>query len=148
MSSKPVAETDLEELWVVAEVALRVSVMLPSDVLEDLLEHTRKNIVGYISRPDCVFLKYEENAEIIGFILIKEYWNLSDLFVLPEHQSKGVGSALLLEALAICRLQSTRQSVRLNSSINAVRFYSRHGFSEVDKPSANFEYSAPMEISL
>ena len=145
MTIKSVVKTDIDDLEKIAELALRVSVVLPSDVLQELVEHSKKNITLFASKADCVFLKYEKNSEIIGFILIKDYWNLSDLFVLPEYQSSGIGSALLLEGLAICRRHSTKQFVRLNSSRNAVQFYKKHGFCESSNAPAKGEFAVPLE---
>ena len=148
MPIEQVKRNDLEKLGEIAEITLRVSVVLPSNVLEDLIAHTKKNISLFVEREDCAFLKYENNTKITAFILIKEYWNLSDLFVLPEYQSSGIGSALLLEGLAICKRHSAKQCVRLNSSLNAIKFYKKHGFCESNHTPAKGEYSVPLECDL
>lgn len=145
---KPVVSTDLKSLSEIAEITLTASVPLPGYVLEDVIMHTKKNISLYLDSENCAFLKYEEKSKIIGFILIKEYWNLSDLYVLPQYQGKGVGSELLLQGLTICRLHSHTPTVRLNSSMNAVRFYSKHGFSEANKSNVASDYSVTMEYYL
>jgi len=54
------------------------------------------------------------------------------VFVDPAFAGRGIGSALLGHALRIARAEH-RGSVRLESTLNAVGFYERFGFSEVER---------------
>jgi GNAT superfamily N-acetyltransferase len=64
------------------------------------------------------------DAEIAGFIAFRTGW-VDHLFVLPEHQGKGAGKALLGIAKAsqpVLRLWTFQRNAR------ARRFYEKHGF--------------------
>ena len=70
---------------------------------------------------------------LIGFggIDVHAREQLKWLYLLPEHQRAGVGSALLqrLEALA---WEAGLNSLRLHSAPGAVEFYRRHGYRAVE----------------
>ena len=91
-----------------------------------------KNIAGWRDAPArSLHLKCMVGGELAGVVLVRDFWNLCNLFVAPQHQSRGLGRALLEAALAGCRGRSPRQVVRLNAARNAVGFYRRMGFVEV-----------------
>ena len=75
-----------------------------------------------------MFFKKACDSEISGFILIKNHWNLSDLFVLPEEHGKGIGKALFNTAKKLCKLKQDKNYILVNSSSNAVDFYRKLGF--------------------
>ncbi len=83
---------------------------------------------------------------IAGFVIVKDFWNLSHLFVLPIHQGKGIGRQLVGEALMACREASPRRKIQLNSSTLAAGFYTKLGFKQIgperDRPGGciPFEY--------
>ena len=52
------------------------------------------------------------------------------VFVAPRWAGRGVGTALLSQALAFAMAGASR-AVRLESTLNAVGFYERHGFQRV-----------------
>jgi GNAT superfamily N-acetyltransferase len=54
------------------------------------------------------------------------------LFVDPEWSGQGVGTALLKRAMTRAALESG-QPVRLESTLNAVAFYERHGFRATER---------------
>jgi len=65
-----------------------------------------------------------ERNEIVGFCAIRDHW-LNHLYVDPDHQRTGIGTALLAVA--------AKQSPVLNlwvfqRNTNAIRFYKKHGF--------------------
>lgn len=53
------------------------------------------------------------------------------VFVDPDFANRGVGSLLLERALNLAQVD--RHSVRLESTLNAVPFYERFGFSQVER---------------
>jgi ribosomal protein S18 acetylase RimI-like enzyme len=53
---------------------------------------------------------------------MKDFWNLSCLFVAPEHQRRGIGKSLVLEVLSECKERSPDRCIKLNSSTKAWGF--------------------------
>lgn len=68
------------------------------------------------------------NARLAGVILVKKHWNLTNLFVHPEFQRRGVGRALVHAVLPACRVESPKGKLMVNSSTVAVPFYRALGF--------------------
>lgn len=147
MPSIQVQESDLEVLCSISKTSIVHAVDAPSNVLKDIVAHSRKNIELCIASAECVFLKFVDGEKILGYILIKDYWNLSDLFILPEHQNQGIGKALLKDATDRCKLYSNKRYIRLNSSLNAEEFYRRFGFKVTTNGPSKSAYSVPMEYT-
>ena len=127
MNIEKVSEKDIDAI---KELALRTiiesvdaSVSIKNQIITDTMKHIEENI-GESGR---VFLKCIDD-KVLGFILIQEYWNLSDLFVIPEAQGKGVGKVLLKTAISACLPRQEKGYIRVNSSLNAEGFYHRLGF--------------------
>ena len=118
-------------LWEIAKLAITESVEIPEEEKEEVIQDTYSHIAQNIEAEDCVFLKYE-TSEILGFILVKQYWNLSDLFVSPVEHRKGIGASLLKAAIEICKYKASKDFVRVNSSPNAEEFYLKFGFVPFD----------------
>jgi len=94
---------------------------------------------------EAVHLKFSEAGTLAGVVLVKEHWNLCHLFVDPASQRRGIGTALVEEAIARCRGRAPRGRLRLNAARNAVPFYERLGFTHVPDAQASiagmqFEY--------
>lgn len=65
-----------------------------------------------------------ENGRIVGFAAVRDVW-LDHLYVLPEFQSRGVGSLLLRH----CQMQSEELKLwTFQQNCGADRFYENHGF--------------------
>lgn len=79
-------------------------------------------------------LKYLDGDAIAGVVLVKDWWNLTNLFVDPACQGRGIGRALLGHVLGACRGRSPRGALLVNSSTNAVGFYRRLGFVPAGEP--------------
>jgi len=71
----------------------------------------------------------EADGEIIGFCE-GAVGEVRAVFVDPRWVGRGVGTALLSQALKVAKVGEPRP-VRLESTLNAVRFYERHGFRQV-----------------
>ena len=129
MTVKLAQEHDIELLCDIASQAVQKSVKIDEPLQGELIAHIRSNIKNNISKSDCVFLTVGGD-QLLGYILVQNYWNLSDLFVLPEAQGRGLGRELLESALSRCFSQSglVEHYVRVNSSLNAQGFYRQHGF--------------------
>lgn len=131
MSIERVTSNDVEYLLNIANLAVRETVEAPTHAKSKIFEDISNNIKQWCSKDNCAFLKYSNNGVILGFILIKEYWNLSDIFILPKYQCQGIGRNLVENAIDICKKQKEILSIRVNSSKNAKSFYLKLGFKEI-----------------
>lgn len=128
---------DIPELERIAYEALYHAVDAPLKDKPTILSGIYENLRTWSKRPqEGVFLKYSTDERSVGFILVKEFWNVSDLFVLPDYHGKGVGRALLSMAMEHCEKKVGKRYLRVNASRNALRFYKALGFVETasDKP--------------
>ena len=95
--------------------------------LTDFFEH--KKFVGYVA---------EENDTIIGSLFAHEkiWWNnsevfIEEMFVAPEKQGKGTGTALLREVEKyIAKKKLAGITLTTNRYAPAPKFYGKNGFSE------------------
>ena len=69
---------------------------------------------------------------ILAVILVKEFWNLCDLLVDPKHHKNGIDRSLAERAISICEMNCPKQTLRVNSSHNAIGFYRKIGFAGID----------------
>ena len=89
--------------------------------------HTPEEDLNFYSTvvfPNTEIWISERSGHVAGFISFRSGW-IEHLYVHPDHQGAGIGSALL--ALA----QSAQHSLRLwtfQCNLGARRFYERHGF--------------------
>ncbi len=90
------------------------------------------------NKNSALHLKYVQDGRILGVILIKEFWNLTNLLVHPDRQGVGIGQKLMLAGFDACRERSPKGRLLVNSSANAVGFYKRLGFEQtgpgIDRP--------------
>ena len=117
---------DIANLKELAKSAILESVEADIDIKKEIITDTEKHIDNNLYGADRVFLKYTDKT-VLGFILIQQFWNLSDLFVLPSAQGNGVGKQLFDEAKSVCEV-SGGGFIRVNSSLNAEGFYRNVGF--------------------
>lgn len=136
---------DVERLKIIAEESLFQTVDSPEEEKQRLLPHICKDIEHSVLQDDTIFLK-AESAEIEGFILIKETWNLSQLFIAPPRQHQGVGGSLLDTAVQQIQCGDNKGYVKLNSSSNAVAFYAKRGFELDASREPKSKWSVPMVL--
>lgn len=143
----PITESDLNDIRKIIRAAIHGSVAQTDAEAEFLIEDIEKSLDGWFEfRDNACHLKYSESGAIAGFIIVKEFWNLSHLFVLPECQGKGLGRALVEEAIRVCRGRSPKDRIQLYSSSVAAGFYAAMGFTQtgpgIDRPGGclPFEY--------
>jgi putative acetyltransferase len=101
-----------------------------------------------------VSLVVEENGSIIGHILFSpvvlpdhpelKIMGLAPMAVAPEHQRKGIGSALVRTGLAQCKQLGFGAVVVLGHP----DYYPRFGFSPATRYSIGCEYEAPEEAFM
>jgi len=140
---------DAELLKTISRDAILESVQVDEALKQEIIKDTFNHIDLYISCDEHIFLKYiNSQNEILGFILLRDAWNLSDLFVMPSAHGKGIGRELFSSAVKMATSSDNRGYIRVNSSLNAVTFYRKLGFEDF-KPERPFpDYVAPLIYQL
>lgn len=80
--------------------------------------------------------RIEVNGELVGFFALKPYETgllLDHLYVLPRHQGKGIGAAVLAQVFAEADAQACAVRVGALRGSESNRFYVRHGFVQVEQ---------------
>ena len=91
--------SDQNVLQQIARNAVTLSVVAPEEEKQNLLKGISRNIASVIiDQIDGVFLAAALSEVPVGFIIVKDYSNLSDLFVDPDHQGLGIGRQLCSDA--------------------------------------------------
>lgn len=67
------------------------------------------------------------NGEPIACLRVIDYKKIGRMAVLKDYRGCGLGAALLLEAVAICKKQGSK-SVYLSAQTHAIEFYRKAGF--------------------
>jgi GNAT superfamily N-acetyltransferase len=119
--------SDAEAVSNVIRTTMRISNVAdyPIERLQPLIDYFSPPKVEQLSHErDC--LVAEEDGEIIGTAAL-EGDELVTFFVDPEHQGRGVGSALLKEIEAIA-LRHGRHELKVDASLAGTVFYERHGY--------------------
>ncbi|MEJ2792863.1 GNAT family N-acetyltransferase [Iodobacter sp. LRB] len=125
--------TDIEQALLIATQAIGSMDSLSQAECDELIPHIAANYSLWQSNQAAhLFLQCVHQERVIGTILVKHFWNLAELYVLPEFHGQGAGKNLLKAALEICQIQSPRGHLRVNSSPNAVGFYTQAGFDTFD----------------
>lgn len=125
------AASDLTDAEALTRTVISSMPNLKQHERDELLLHIINNYKCCVERTEHLFLKAVLEGELVGIILVKQFWNLAELYVSVAHQGQGIGKSLLHEALKICRIHSERTFVRLNSSTQAVAFYKNYGFTDI-----------------
>jgi GNAT superfamily N-acetyltransferase len=133
MQIHDVRPEDTEELDALMRHVVTSSVPLGRAEMATVLENVQQNLHWAQQNPDSVVhLKYQSATGIAGIVLIKNFWNLCSLFVDPGVQRRGIGRALLEEAIRRCISRNDRGHLKVNAAPNAVQFYQSLGFSAID----------------
>lgn len=96
----------------------------PSGVVDFFLEHHNSENITKNILADLVYLMMD-GEEAIGTVTIREN-EICRLFVLPEHQGKGVGRNLL--DFAEARIADQYKDIFLDSSLPAKDIYRKRGY--------------------
>ncbi|MEK6258663.1 MAG: GNAT family N-acetyltransferase [Planctomycetota bacterium] len=143
-----IQEQDFAAIRALIETSIRASVAQTDEDARFLIDDVVLSLDSW-KQTGCAGLgiQYCVQDEVVGFIIVKNFWNLSHLFVLPAFQRRGVGRALVSAALSECRPKSPKGKVQLNSSANASPFYTAAGFVQtgpgIERPGGciPFEYT-------
>lgn len=117
-------------------VAIRIAAMRES--LERIgrfdPQRARERFLASFDPALCRFI--EVDGVQSGFILIRpqeDHWLLDHLYILPEHQGRGIGAAVLRDVFA--NADALRVPIRLGAlrGSDSNRFYQRYGFIQTDE---------------
>jgi putative acetyltransferase len=139
---RPEAEADRAAVRAVNEAAFATSLEA------DLIEALRDKGVRSIS------LVAEVAGEVVGHILFSpvsltqhpqlDVMGLGPMAVSPEHQSKGIGSALVNHGLAACKRLGCHAVV----VIGHAHYYPRFGFVPASRHALRSEYDVPDDVFM
>jgi GNAT superfamily N-acetyltransferase len=116
-------DEDVETVARLHRLVLRTS--LP--FLPDL--HTPEDDLRFFRERVFVQCEVWVAADIDGFIAFREGW-VDHLYIAPECQRAGVGSALLEQAM---RTHSPLRLWTFQKNVGAIKFYSARGFHEIER---------------
>jgi len=127
------------------QVFLRQVSRSDGDLLADLRVRAMKDSLEAVGRFDPIRAKNRFldnfdplftqeillNNERVGFVVVKEmddHFYLDHLYIDPQHQSKGVGAAVLKQLIAIA--DDTKKTIKLGAlkESRSNDFYKSHGF--------------------
>jgi len=95
-----VTEADLPNLRHLIATALSGPVVSTAEEVTFLMSEINKILEWWAENKEkCIHRKYIDNGAIVGMILVKDFWNLSCLFVAPEHQRRGIGRKICREGV-------------------------------------------------
>lgn len=107
------------------------SVRATQEVSEEFITHRRKEIEkDYIAKAEEILI-CTTTEEWLGFIAVQKD-EITLLFITPQYFGKGIGKALLKEALN--RHLYPFEKIKLNSRKQALGFYQSLGFKKAGKP--------------
>lgn len=143
----PALVEDVTSLKRLAKRSLETDVDASEEERAFLLPHIQEDIEKSVNDENCLFLKLATN-EILGYILVKDNWNLMHLFIEPSQTKKGLGKKLIREAISKIKNRANLGYIALNSSRNAVPFYKSVGFKVDESRKPKSESSTPMRLEL
>lgn len=114
----------------------------------DVLERTRKAYEIFAGETKGDVWLAELDGKVVGWSARDGAPNyISDLWVLPDHQGRGIGKALVLDAIARIKAEGhlTATIHTHGRNAGAIRLYQRCGFGIVWR---GIEYSKSMGIDL
>ncbi len=113
----------VETTWAISEVHLR-AVRTPVFIQEQLVtpEFEWDNIDA-----TAVHVLASLNNEAIACLRIIDYHKIGRMAVLKQYRGNGLGAALLLAAVAICKTHGAQQ-ITLSAQTHAIPFYEKCGF--------------------
>ncbi|WP_258002403.1 GNAT family N-acetyltransferase [Burkholderia sp. WAC0059] len=79
----------------------------------------------------------------VGFVLVKpvhDHLALEHLYIVPAHQGRGIGAAVLMSIFADADSQSIPVRVGALRDSDSNRFYQRHGFVKIDEAEWDIYY--------
>ncbi len=88
-----VHDADLEEVRSLIAAAVRQNVTNSEEEATFLIHGIESSLTWWLdAKESALHLKYAQDGRILGDILIKEFWNLTNLFVHPDNQGEGIAT--------------------------------------------------------
>ncbi|WP_175861741.1 GNAT family N-acetyltransferase [Burkholderia cepacia] len=132
------AQSDAETL-----VAIRIAAM--RDSLERIgrfdPRRARERFLASFDPALCRFI--EADGVNAGFFVVRpqeDHWLLDHLYIVPAHQGKGIGAAVLQRIFAAADAQRVPVRVGALRGSDSNRFYARHGFMQADEAEWDIYY--------
>lgn len=148
MQIQAVQAQDTQAIGALMRRVVTTSLGLAPQELAGVLENVEHNLYWAQAYPDlAVHLKCTDGSRIVGVVLIKHFWNLCSLFVDPGAQRRGIGRALLSQAIRRSASRNTVGYVRVNAASGAVPFYQVLNF-RVMENQPRWGTSVPMRLPL
>lgn len=147
-----VVPADLPAIAILIETAVRTSVAANEDDADLLVAHIATNLEWWRTHEHCsCHLKYVQGERIVGAILVKNYWNLCNLFVAPDCYRQGIGRQLVWAAANRSRAEPGVSVLKVNSSSYATGFYEALGFVQtgpaIDRPGGCVPYEMRLDMA-
>lgn len=126
---EPVLPADAEAVKHFMAQVIGRSVTRAEPLHSELVANACGNVDLWLLQPErAVHLKVVHDGDLIGVVLVKEFWNLCSLFVAPSMQRRGIGRRMVAAAVERCRGASPRDAIWLVAAPDAAAFYRRLGF--------------------
>jgi GNAT superfamily N-acetyltransferase len=126
---RPYRSTDAEAVSDIIRTTMRISnsVDYLPERLQPLIDYFSSAKVEEINR-SRICLVAEEEGKLLGTAGLEEN-EIVTFFVLPAHQGRGIGSALLRNLEEYARAQHIAE-LKLDASLTGTPFYAHHGYQQ------------------
>jgi GNAT superfamily N-acetyltransferase len=92
-------------------------------------ELTRKGVADIISSGNCSIIEFEgTDIGVLSVERLADRIKLNQLYILPSHQNRGIGTSILRELIHEARQAGKRLKLRLLAVNPVRRLYEREGF--------------------
>ena len=92
-------------------------------------ELTRKGVVEAIASGNCSIIEFEGmDIGVLSVERLDDRIKLNQLYILPSHQNRGIGTSILRELIREARQTGKRLKLRLLAVNPVRRLYEREGF--------------------
>jgi GNAT superfamily N-acetyltransferase len=137
----PVTANDFEALHAIRTAAMRPSL---EPLGRDNPPRSRQRLRDSFYPEPTWFIIL--SGEKVGFYTLRpeeDFLKLFHLYVLPSHQSTGIGKTALTRVMAIADAAATPIHLTALRGSAANRFYQRHGFTIQDQDDWDIHYQRP-----
>ncbi|MGJ3352660.1 GNAT family N-acetyltransferase [Providencia sp. Je.9.19] len=124
---------EAERLWIIRNQAIRAGCQtsLTREIIDAWTPNTMPESYRTMVKNNPFFVVDNKNGEAIstGFLNLTEN-SVDAIFTLPEYSGQGA-AGLILNAIKTEAIQRGIKQLTLDSTLNAEKFYQRHGFISV-----------------
>ena len=123
-----IGKNDLDKLRELITESVRGSINCSGEEAAVLIDDIVQSLENWSESGSLGFhRKYSVADEVVGFVVVKDYWKLSHLFVSPEFQGRGIGRSLVEQIIADARTYFYLLTLRTFDD-EADHFYRALGF--------------------